>query len=257
MKSTTKIPKQRIGKRKEAVSRKTSIIFTQLGLVLALFFTYMAIESSTEVSDTPVAKSSSFYEIEDFPPIIKEKPPVVAPKKQEVKPEPKVELDIIDILKDDDKQEETGVKANDTGEKDEVKINIDDIPSVLVDEIDTPDFSLRNVQFAPVFPGCKGSKEEIKKCFNASIHKFVGNTFNADIAQETGLEAGKIRINVQFVVDKNGEINDVLVRAPHKILEKEARRVVQLLPKIKPGKQGIKPVGVRFNLPILLNIEEF
>ena len=36
----------------------------------------------------------------------------------------------------------------------------------------------------------------------------------------------------------------------NKELEKEARRVVGLIPKMKPGKQRGKPVRVQFNLPI-------
>ena len=41
----------------------------------------------------------------------------------------------------------------------------------------------------------------------------------------------------------------------HKELEKEARRVVGLIPNMKPGKQRGKPVKVTFDLPITFNVQ--
>ena len=44
-------------------------------------------------------------------------------------------------------------------------------------------------------------------------------------------------------------------RAPHARLEKEAKRVVGLLPKMIPGKQRGRPVNVTYMLPISFNVE--
>lgn len=257
MKSTKRKFHNSVGTGKEAVNRKTSIIFMQLGLVMALFFTYMAIESSTEVTNEPVAAVNVYNIDEEFPPEIHiEKPKVEEPKKKEPEPEPIVDIINPDVVNNDVDVKKIIINTTDSDEDQKVKIKPDDVPYIPIPEPDTPE-SFSKVEFAPTFPGCKGTKEEIKKCFNASIQKFVGDKFNAELSQELGLNSGKIRINVQFVVGKTGEIQDVLVKAPHKKLEKEARRVVELLPKIKPGIQGGKPVGVRFNLPIILQVEEF
>ena len=51
-------------------------------------------------------------------------------------------------------------------------------------------------------------------------------------------------------------IVNIKVRAPHLELEKEAERVINMLPKVLPGKQADKAVNVTFFLPILFNIKE-
>lgn len=58
-------------------------------------------------------------------------------------------------------------------------------------------------------------------------------------------------VYVSFVVGKDGTINDAKVlRGISADCDKEAVRVVQMMPRWKPGKQNGKAVFVRFNLPI-------
>jgi protein TonB len=58
-------------------------------------------------------------------------------------------------------------------------------------------------------------------------------------------------VYVSFVVGKDGSINDVKVlRGISADCDKEAVRVVSIMPPWKPGKQNGKAVLVRFNLPI-------
>ena len=59
------------------------------------------------------------------------------------------------------------------------------------------------------------------------------------------------RVQVAFVVTRDGSIVDVKVmRSPDPNLSKEAERVVKMMPKWKPAKQGNKTVRSRFNLPV-------
>lgn len=56
---------------------------------------------------------------------------------------------------------------------------------------------------------------------------------------------------VQFVVGKDGSITEVkTMRGISADCDKEAERVVNMMPKWRPGKQNGKPVFVRFVLPI-------
>ena len=55
---------------------------------------------------------------------------------------------------------------------------------------------------------------------------------------------------------KTGDIVDVQVRAPHPSLEKEARRVIGILPKMKPGRQRGKAVRVPYYLPIKFQVQD-
>jgi periplasmic protein TonB len=58
-------------------------------------------------------------------------------------------------------------------------------------------------------------------------------------------------VYVQFVVGKDGSITEVKsIRGISADCDKEAERVVKMMPPWKPGKQNGKPVNVRFVVPI-------
>ena len=59
------------------------------------------------------------------------------------------------------------------------------------------------------------------------------------------------RVQVGFVVNRDGSIVDVkILRSPDPNLSKEAERVVKMMPKWKPARQGNKTVRSRFNLAV-------
>jgi len=107
---------------------------------------------------------------------------------------------------------------------------------------------------APIFPGCEGLKGNAsKKCFTKQMSKFVNRTFDTCIAEELNL-TGKQRIFALFSIDKNGLVTDIIIKAPHKKLEKEALRIIQKLPEMIPGKQRTKPVAVKYTLPFIFEV---
>lgn len=72
-------------------------------------------------------------------------------------------------------------------------------------------------------------------------------------AQENGVQG---RVVVSFVVEKNGQINDVTVmRHVDPSLDKEAIRVVRNMPRWTPGKQGGEPVRVRYHVPMSFRLK--
>ena len=72
------------------------------------------------------------------------------------------------------------------------------------------------------------------------------------ICQERGIQG---RVIVSFVVGKDGSITDVqVVRSPNEQLSNEAIRVVNMMPKWIPARQGNKPARSRFNLPVLFRL---
>ena len=69
-----------------------------------------------------------------------------------------------------------------------------------------------------------------------------------EIAAKKGIEG---EVFVQFVVDKNGDVkNVVLMRGADPLLDAEALRVVKTSPQWKPGKQRGQVVNVAFTFPI-------
>lgn len=63
------------------------------------------------------------------------------------------------------------------------------------------------------------------------------------------------RVTVSFIIEKDGSISDVkAVRSVHPLLDKEAVRVVESMPKWSPGKNNGKPVRVRYNIPVMFKL---
>ncbi|MCB0457592.1 MAG: energy transducer TonB [Flavobacteriaceae bacterium] len=131
-----------------------------------------------------------------------------------------------------------------------------------VDEIEEVDESniLKAVPFAvieipPVFQGCEVLKDrkEQKQCTSNSLQKFVSENFNRTIAEDIGL-SGKIRISAQFEISDEGLLTNIRARAPHPRLEKEAIRVLNLVPPLTPGKQDGETVICLYALPILFTV---
>ena len=121
------------------------------------------------------------------------------------------------------------------------------------DNVEVPFSTVQNV---PIFAGCdKGNNEKRRKCMSQKITKFVQKEFNTDLAGDLGL-SGRQRISVIFKIDKNGDVVGVRARAPHPRLVKEAIRVVNLLPKMKPGTQLGKAVVVPYSLPIIFEVAQ-
>lgn len=73
-----------------------------------------------------------------------------------------------------------------------------------------------------------------------------------EIAAESGIQG---RVFLQFVIEKDGSATDVkVVRGVDPSLDKEAVRVVKMMPKWKPGMQRGKPVRYRYTLPVVFRL---
>lgn len=229
-----------------------SKIFMQIGLVLALFIVYNLLEAKTyekhieDLSDVVMANEV----IEDVPIVEHKITPPPEPKKAIVPERVLVVEDMKDIEESIIESTETDeteaiaeyVEPEEIEEVEEVEEVVEDVPFMIIEE-------------APVFPGCKGNKQELKKCFSKKMKEFFLKKFDAELAQELGLAKGKKKIYVQFKINKNGIISDVKSRAPHPRLKKEATEIIASLPKMKPGKQRGRSVGVRYTLPITFLIQ--
>ncbi|MBS9774284.1 MAG: energy transducer TonB [Tenacibaculum sp.] len=228
-----------------------SKLFIQLGLVLALFVTYVSIENKTydkQYDELGVAELGK--EVEDET-IMLTPPPPPPPPKPKAPPPPAPEK--IEVVEDEKEIEETVIETTETDEAEAVEVEeIEEVEEVEEIVEDVP-FSI--IEEVPVFPGCTGSKAEKKDCLNKKMRRHVTRNFNADLANELGLPSGRKRIYVQFKIDKDGSIVDIKARAPHPRLKTEAIRIAKKLPRMKPGKQRGKPVRVGYTLPIVFNVE--
>lgn len=121
----------------------------------------------------------------------------------------------------------------------------------------TSDIPFAVIEEVPVFPGCEVSEsnEARKSCMTEKITGIVSQNFDTSLGKQLGL-TGINRVYVQFKINKEGVVEVMGVRANHTALEEEARRVVNLIPNMTPGKQNGKEVGVLYSLPITFKVGE-
>jgi protein TonB len=234
-------------KNPKADVRRNSSIFFAVGLVLMLLMANFAINYRTYekgVMDTAMLNldplDDEVIPITDHP--VTPPPPIAPP----------VIPDDFDIKDDDDDVIEDIIDTT----EDDPEEPIVDIEDVKVDEPEEDvEVIWTLIEDVPVFPGCeKVSKSERRSCMASKITKHVQKKFKTELADDLGL-SGKQKISVLFKIDRNGDIVGVQTRAPHPRLEKEAERVINLLPKMKPGKQRGEPVTVKYSLPIVFQVQ--
>lgn len=239
-----------IKKNEKAQLDNFSKIFIQLGLLLSLLVVYLSLEYRTyERQINEFETTFATQEIEEEIPITERIEQVKPPEPPPPAPEK------ISIVEDKTMIEETVLESTETDQTDVIApVEIENINEVVEEEDIPEEVPFAIIEDAPIFPGCKGSKAELKKCLQDKITQHVGKNYNTDLSQELGLEPGKKKVYVIFKIDSKGNIADVQARGPHARLEKEAIRVVQSLPKMVPARQRGRAVSVKYTLPITLEV---
>ncbi len=228
-----------------------SKLFFQLGLALALLVVYISIEhrSYDRSLNELVYNFAQKEDLEDIP---------ITERIEQIKPPPPPQAaapERIEIVEDKSEIEEAVLESTETDENQSIElVEIDAIEEVVEEEEVIEDVPFAIIEEAPTYPGCTGTKEQKKKCLQDRIRDHVYNKFNTRLASELGLEEGLKKVYVQFRIDHKGNITEIRARGPHLRLEKEAVRVVKLLPKMTPGMQRGRPVSVKYTLPITFKV---
>jgi len=206
-------------------------LYFMIGLVLALGIMLVGFEWTSKPSKADSLGTVGAVAIEEeIIPITRE---------QEVKPPPPPPPKVIEVLNivDDD-------------------VKIDD---ELIIDTEADDKTLIDV--APVISAPKEEEEETAEVFfivedmpefpggEAALRAYIANSIKYPvIAQENGIQG---KVYVTFVVGKDGSVsNATIARGVDPSIDKEALRVVNSLPKWKPGKQRGKAVNVSYTVPI-------
>jgi protein TonB len=99
-----------------------------------------------------------------------------------------------------------------------------------------------NVDQMPIFPG--GLKA--MRVFLAMNVKYPREAIQSKIH-------GKVYVN--FVVDELGDVTNIkVIKGASKVLDEEAIRVINLMPKWEPGRMEGKAVKVSYTVPINFNM---
>ena len=107
------------------------------------------------------------------------------------------------------------------------------------------------IEEVPVYPGCEKAKNK-RSCANTKIQEHIIRNFRYPKEAQKKKIQGKVY--VQFYVGVGGYIDNIRVRARHEILEKEAKRIISLLPRFVPGKIGGEAVRVPMSVPITFRL---
>lgn len=248
--SKSNVPKSR---KHDANLQKNTTLYFQIGLILCLLGTYGLFEMRFETTkyEGAIVYVDPDYEVYHVPNIVVEPD---APKQVEVQTKKRVIIENPIIVDDDTKIADPVELTTDPPTTSDPVIN----PTPPVDPVPPkkPEtFTLKGVEVVPIYPGCEKmtTNEDRIKCMNKKISKLVQRKFDTDIASDYGL-SGKQRINVQFKIDQDGLVTEILARAPHPSLEKEAQRVTNKIPQMQPGLQQKIPVSVVYNLPIVFQV---
>lgn len=233
---------------KANVGRNSSLYFA-IGLALMLFLTNFAINFKTyDKSNVDIGMVNMEEELEEEIPLTQQLQTPPPP------PPPPAAPEIIEIVEDEVEVEETVIESTESNQEQKiVKVEAVKVAPSIEEDVEVPFAVIENV---PVFPGCEGGDNNAKRdCMSKKIQEFVSKKFNTDLAGELGL-SGRQRINVIFKIDRTGNVVGIRARAPHPGLEKEATRVIGLLPKMQPGKQRGKAVTVPYSLPIVFQVQD-
>ncbi len=162
---------------------------------------------------------------EEIIPISQQQPPPPPP--------PPAPTTVIEIVEDEKEiEEELVIEDMDVDEDTEIEFIEEAVEDVVEEQI----FTI--VEEMPSFPGGE-----------PAMMKFLANNIKYPaIAKDANIQG---TVYVTFVVNEKGEVKDVKVlRSIGGGTDEEAIRVVQSMPKWKPGKQRGKAVKVQYNLPI-------
>ena len=105
-------------------------------------------------------------------------------------------------------------------------------------------YNMAVVEQKPSFPGG-----------DQAMYKWLSDNINYPAAAaEDGIQG---RVTVQFVVGKDGSIQNVqVIRGRHPALDKEAVRVIKAMPKWVPGRNNGQPVKVTYTLPVNFKLQQ-
>jgi protein TonB len=211
---------------------KTRVLFTELGLLIALGFALLAFEwkVTPKVEEKTEGLVMELVEEELIQVTRQDEPPPPPP-------EPPKVTDILEIVSDDvqvDTHIDINIEADQSTEIQQVAYTATEI----VEEEEEEVFTI--VEDMPLFNG-KPAEE--------GFRDYVGkNTNYPPVAQENGISG---MVLVEFTINQQGELVDAkIIRPVDPLLDAEAMRVIKSSPKWQPGKQRGKTVKVKYTFPV-------
>jgi len=227
-----------IKKSPKANLENKKVLYTEIGLVIALLICLVAFEWKTyDKTVTLMDTTAQAATEEEMVPII---PPDLPPPPE--MPKIPVVSDVIEIVDDTEKIKDDLILSTEDDKNLAVQV-LDYVPKQVVEETVEEDIPVAVVEEKPKFMG--GDENEFTKWV------FKNMTY-PEIAKENNIQG---RVICSFVVAPDGKVVDVkILRGVDPSLDKEAQRVINMSPKWTPGKQRNKPVRVKYTFPVIFQL---
>jgi periplasmic protein TonB len=217
-------------KNPEIRNQTTTHLF--MGIIVALGFVFISFEWTTSeiVYETPEPLYSMPYIIVEQVPITREAPKQSIPIPKVRNLDKLVFNEPLDLVIDD----------NPIPSDEPVSIG-EDVPPVdipLGEEIIDGEMPWVHVEKMPQFPG--GQKALLKFLSEKIVYP--------DFASHIGISG---RVIVEFIIERDGSISSVkIAKGVDQLLDAEAIRVINTMPRWIPGVQNGRHVRVKLNLPV-------
>lgn len=213
------------------------LTFTLIGLVVSLFVIWRVFEYKSY--DKQVA------EVFERKAEVIEEEMVEITKQEQPKPQvqaPKPQVTQIEIVEDDVEVEDELEIDAEVSQDEVIEEYVYEAPEIEEEEIVEAEV-FKVVEEMPEFPG--GA---------AKLIEYIGkNVKYPMMARESDIQG---KVYVQFVVEPDGSISKVqLLRGIGGGCDEEAMRVIQSMPKWKPGKQRGAPVRVQYMVPVIFKLQ--
>ena len=227
-----------IKKSEKASLENKRLLFTEIGLVVALLIVNLGFNWSSKDAKVAVLEDTTQVVAEEEMIAIQNELPPPPPEAPSIP----VLSDVIDIVEDDIKlDDDLFINLEDNNQA----IEIQDYKEAEVEEEEVEEEAIpfQLVEQKPSFNG--GDANEFSKWVNSRL-------VYPEIAKENGVQG---RVTLQFTVEADGRVTNVRVlRGVDESLDKEAVRVVSSSPKWKPGKQRDRAVKVTYTFPVIFQL---
>lgn len=231
-------------------------LFFQIGLIFAISISLVAFNWKAPLNTYHPKIESSFDDVEeDTIPLTFYDREIEQPKPK-LRELPKLNPNDFKIVEEEPIEPEKEVEKP---EDDEPDFDLENMLSGMgeddVKDVDTIPLPPSALEKMPYLPPCKDiqDKDESLSCLHQELMLFIKDNQQYPVMAREMNQTGTVYLS--FVISNKGKITQVkTVRSPHKLLEKEARRLVKSFPEFTPAKQRGRPVAMKMTIPIKFNL---
>lgn len=216
-----------------------------LGLIVVLSLFLVCLEFTTSSPSTDDILDDVSQDIEMMP-VLQQKnmiaAPQVAPKAAVPEKMKVVDEQVADVVEQQDGTDtDNDAQAGAAGSSEAAESQTAALSPVAVDEDDNP-LNFQVIERLPEFPG---GMVEFMKWLTKNLSYPV-------IAQQQKIQG---KVLVSFIINKDGTISSPkVVKSVSPELDREALRVIRIMPKWKPGEDHGKPCRTYFCIPVVFKL---